>query len=260
MYEVPSPNPGQRLGWRGTIEIQPPKVSDTEVLQSQWTLFLPKDFRYVKFGGAMREEITDRGWDTFFGGLQLFVPHVGPALATPEESQQTAPPELPAVKTAGFDTHIQKEGVSVTLRRLDAPSEIAVAYRGKTYAATLEAIACLLAFFGGVRLLGRSRQTRFAYFILVGVGALIVAGAVNPRAAGVWQSIYVGVLLALFVWLAFGLWALLRTTPARIAPFFKRKPKQKTQRFTKEPPPVTTPPPIVPPPPGPQPPPVGPAL
>jgi hypothetical protein len=55
VYEVPSPNPGRRLGWRGSFEIQPPKLSDTEVLQTKWTLFLPQDYRYVQFDGAMGE-------------------------------------------------------------------------------------------------------------------------------------------------------------------------------------------------------------
>ena len=74
------------------------------------------------------------------------------------------------------------------------PAEIGVAYRGKTYAATVEAIACLLAFAVGVSLLGR-RARRALHYFSVGLGALIVAGAVNPRGAGFWQAIYLGVFL-----------------------------------------------------------------
>jgi hypothetical protein len=237
VYETPSPNPGQRLGWHGTFHIEPPTLGDTEALQTEWTLYLPQDFRYVKFGGAMRENVGDRGWETFFGGLQVFVPHVGPSLPEPEEAAENQMPELPEVKTAGFDTQIQKEGVSVTLHRLDAPAAIAVEYRGKTYAATVEAIACLLAFFGGIRLLGRSRQSRFAYFIFVGLGALIIAGAVNPRSAGIWQAIYLGVFLSVLVWLLVGSWKWLRAAAGWVVRFFKRPARQKTQRFVKTPPP-----------------------
>ena len=39
------------------------KLGDTEVLQTKWTLYLPQDYRYVKFDGAMREAISRRGWD-----------------------------------------------------------------------------------------------------------------------------------------------------------------------------------------------------
>jgi hypothetical protein len=251
VYETPSPNPGQRLGWRGTFHIEPPTLGDTEALQTEWTLYLPRDFRYVKFGGAMRENVGDRGWDSFFGGLRVFVPHVGPALPEPEEVEQNKLPELPEAKTAGFDTQIQKEGVSVTLRRLEAPAAIAVEYRGKTYAATVEAIACLLAFFGGVRLLRRSRESRFGYFLFVGVGALIVAGAVNPRGAGIWQAIYMGVFLSVLVWFGFGFWKRLREAPGQVTRFFKRSAQPKVPHLVRATPSGVPPNPPPMPPPGP---------
>jgi len=253
VYETPSPDPGRRLGWRGTFEIEPPTLGDTEALQTEWTLYLPRDFRYVKFGGSMREAVGARGWDDFFGGMQVFVPHVGPALPPPLEITQDQLPKMPEVKTAGFDTQIQKEGVRVTLRRLDAPAAIAVEYRGKTYAATMEAIACMLALFGGIRLLGRSRQARFAYFIFVGVGALIVAGAVNPRSAGIWQAIYLGVFLSVLVWCALGLGKWLRAALGWLSRLFKRMAQPRVPHIVKATPPSVSPGPT------PQPPPSGPA-
>ncbi len=236
VYEVPSPRPGERLGWRGTIDVQPPKLGDTEVLQTMWTVYLPQDYRYVQFGGAMREAVSRRGWDRLFHAFRLFVPRVGPALTVPDAPERSEPPELPAVKSVGFDTQIQKEGVSVTLRRLDAPAEIHAAYRGKTYAATVEAIACLLAFFAGVRLLGASRQTRFAYFAFAGLGALIIAGAVNPRAAGFWQAVYLGVFLSALVWLVCGVWGWIRAMSGRISRLFQRKPRAPVVEPPPEPP------------------------
>ncbi len=238
VYEVPSPKPGERLGWRGTLDIQPPKLSETGVLQTKWTLRLPADFRYVNFGGSMREGVSVRGWDRLFHGMRFFIPRVGPAAMTTGFAEQDEAPPLPPVKTAGFDTQIQKEGVAVTLRRLDAPSEIRVAYRAKTYAATIQAIACLLAFFGGVRLLGRPGQTRLAYFAFVGLGALIIAGAVNPRAAGFWQAIYLGVFLSALTWLVCGTWKWLRGLPERAASLFARKPAPPKAAPPTVPPPV----------------------
>ena len=240
VYEVPSPKPGERLGWRGALDIQPPKLSDTEVLQTKWTLWLPADFRYVKFEGSMRETINRRGWEKFWSRIRLFVPRIGPPPPGVSVAKKAEPRSLPAVKIAGFDTQIQKEGVAVELRRLDAPAEIRAAYRGKTYAATIEAIACLLALFGGIRLLGRERQTRFAYFAFIGLGALIIAGAVNPRAAGFWQAIYAGVFLSALAWLASGCWKWLRAIPDRTSRLFARKP------VSPQAPPPSTPPPIPP--------------
>jgi len=206
VYEVPSPSAGRRFGWRGSFDIQPPQLADVAVLQTRWTLYLPPDQRYVKFGGSMREEVGPRGWEGFWDLFSLFVPQIGPQRPGSGWPEQTEPPTLPAANKGGFDTHIQKEGTSVTLRRLAAPAPVSVSYRGKTYAATIEAALCALAFFVGVSLLRASRQMRFAYFMVVGVGALIVAGAVDPRAAGKWQAIYLGVFLALIIWVVLGTW------------------------------------------------------
>ena len=172
----------------------------------------------------MRETINQRGWDRFWSRIRLFVPRVGPPVPGMSAQKLPEPPALPPVKTAGFDTQIQMDGAKVMLRRLDAPSAISVAYRGKTYAATIEAIACLLAFFGGLRLIGRAGPVRLTYFVFVGFGALIVAGAVNPRAAGLWQAIYAGVFLSAVVWFACGWWKWLRAQPERISRLFARKP------------------------------------
>jgi hypothetical protein len=213
VYEVPSPRPGQRLGWRGTLHLDPPKLAGTDVLQSRWTLFLPRDYRYVSFTGSMREVLGPRGWDHFFGGLRFFVPDVGPALPAPITVENNEPPELPPVKSAGFDTQIQKEGVAVALRRLDDAAPIAVGYRGRGYAATVEAIAFLLALFGGVRAFAAPPIARLRYFVFVGLTALVISGAVNPRGAGFWQAIYSGVALSVVLWVAWGVLRWLGSRP-----------------------------------------------
>ncbi len=205
VYEVPSPHPGQRLGWRGTLHLEPPHLNGLETLQSRWTLYLPPDHRYVGFASPMREVQTERGWDLFRAGLDFFVPQFGPVSPGPDSAEQAEPPELPAPKTAGFNTDLQREGLEVTLRRLGEPAAIDVAYRAKGYAATVEALAFLLALAGGILLMGSSRRARFFYFLVVGLGALIIAGAISTRGAGFWQAIYLGALTALVVWLVVGL-------------------------------------------------------
>ena len=67
IYEVPAPKPGSGLWPRGTIKSAPPVLADnTEVMQTQWTLYLPSGYRYVKFSGPMRENLAEqRGWNVF---------------------------------------------------------------------------------------------------------------------------------------------------------------------------------------------------
>ncbi len=239
VYEVASPHPGKKLGWRGKIALQPPQLGSVGVLQSKWTLYLPPEHRYIKFGGAMRAEASPTGWESFRNKFDLVLPQVGPATVQPNSSEQAEPPDLPAPKSAGFDTQIQREGLKVSLRRLDAPAAIGVVYRSRGYSAAVEAIACLLAFAIGISLLGASRRARFHYFIWVGLGALIIAGAVDPRGARFWETIYLGVFLAVPVWLTAGFWKwLLRMF---------RRPHEEARSFT--PPPPMSPPPSAPPPP-----------
>jgi len=201
VYEVPAEKPGEKLGWRGNFDLDPPKLSDVKVLQTQWTLFLPASQRYVDFGGAMREDVGAFGWERIARGFRFFLPQIGPAAPSALNVPHAAPPPLPAPKRTGFDTQLRKEGVRVDLRRMDAPATVNVSHRGKTFAFLTEAIAALLAFAGGIALLRHGRGAKWAYFIFVGLGALVVSGEVNPRGAGMWQMISGGVLAGVGVWL-----------------------------------------------------------
>ena len=204
VYEVASPNPGQKLGWRGHLDIAPPQLADVKVLQSRWTLYLPASQRYVDFGGAMREDFGAFGWERLARGLRLFIPQVGPAAPPVLGDAHAQPPQLPVAKSAGFDTQLRREGSRVELRRMDAPALVQVRHRGKTYAFLIEALAALLAFAGAIRMLGRGRSARWSYFIFIGLGALVVSGAVHPRAAAPWQMAALGVFAGAAIWIIGG--------------------------------------------------------
>ena len=88
---------------------------------------------------------------------------------------------------------------------MDAPETVKVSHRGKTFAVLTEALAALLAFAGGIALLRRGRGEKWAYFIFVGLGALVISGTVNPRSAGMWQMISIGVFAAVGIWLICGI-------------------------------------------------------
>ncbi|MEI7820146.1 MAG: hypothetical protein WCK55_04445 [Verrucomicrobiota bacterium] len=201
VYEVPSAKPGEKLGWRGSFDLEPPQLAGVKVLQTRWTLWLPASQRYVDFGGAMREDVSVFGWENYTRRFRMFLPQIGPDSPATRGKQHTEPPPLPAPKSAGFDTQLRKEGVSVELRRLDAPATVNVAHRGKTYSFVVDAMAGLFAFAGAISMLRRDRSAKWAYFIFIGLGVLVISGAVNPRGASKWQHIYIGTLLGVAVWL-----------------------------------------------------------
>ena len=205
VYEVPSPNPGKKLGFRGNFKLDPPQLADVKVLQSKWTLYLPTTHRYAGFGGSMREEMGQRGWERVMRGIRLFVPQIGPPAPPSGTLQRSEPPELPTARTAGFDTQLRLEGMKTGLRRMDAPAAVEVAFRGKTYSFLVEAMLGILGFAGGIYCLRRNQQERWAYFIFVGLGALVISGVVNPRSAAPWQTLAFGVLGAAFIWIVPGI-------------------------------------------------------
>lgn len=204
VYEVPSAKPGEKLGWRGSFDLEPPQLAGVKVLQTRWTLWLPASQRYVDFGGAMREDVSVFGWERYARNFRMFLPQIGPAAPSTHGAQHTEPPPLPTPKSAGFDTQLRKEGVSVELRRMDAPAAVKVAHRGKTYSYVFEAMAALVAFAGAISMLRRDRAAKWAYFIFIGLGSLVISGAVNPRGAGPWQGIFVGTMIGVAVWLVCG--------------------------------------------------------
>lgn len=205
VYEIPSPDPGSRLGWRGTLQLEPPKLVGTRILQTKWTLFLPRDQRYVKFKGAMREDVGGAIWEVFVSDA-----------AYDHGNAHNEPPALPAPKATGFDTQIQKDGLSVVLRRLAEPAPTSISYRSRVYSATLASALLLLAFYGGIRLLGRSRVAKLRYFLFVGVGALIMSGAVDPRSAASWKAIYAGVFASSLIWIGWRFLTGLSGIPERV--------------------------------------------
>lgn len=200
VYEVPSPSPGEKLGWRGSFEIQPPQLADVKVLQTKWSLYLPVSHRYLGFGGAMRETFNSASVRRWPHLLWAVAQRLGPAAAGEGSVVVSQPPALPEMQGGGFDAPLRIEGGRYELRRMESPAAVTVSYRGKTYSFIVEAFMGLLAFIAGVALLRKGATERWGYFLIVGVGALILSGAVNPRAAGTWQAIFAGAFLAAVVW------------------------------------------------------------
>lgn len=207
IYEVPGPNAGRGLWPRGTIHVAPPVLTDAEIMQTQWRLYLPAGYRYVNFAGPMRESVSDkRGWDSFHDFFDRFVPNFGPAPAmNPPWANQVQALLQPAVAQNGGVDFVPTGVHPVILHRLDAPAEVGISYRSLAYYYTIEAILFFAALYFGIKLYRASREVKFAYVLFIGIGALIIAGVVDPRGAGKWNAIYLGVFVSLLYWLAGGI-------------------------------------------------------
>lgn len=204
VFEIPSENPGDQLGWFGSVMVRPAVLTDAEVLQSHVNLFLPNDYVYRSFKSAMRLPVERRGWTNFRNAFDWILPSLGPQVNPGLEEQWTDPPSLPPSAQTGFDIQIPREGQMFELHRLDAPAEIKIGFRSKAFAWFWEALFCLASFVGGVWMIWRPVRWRFAYFAGVGLLPLVIAGAVSPAAASFWQAIALGAFLAAILWLVFG--------------------------------------------------------
>ena len=218
VYSVSGESAGRSgLGAFGHLRAAPPVVEDTRTLQTEYSLYLPSGYRYVHLSSPMREIYTGWGWSWLRDLLDPFVPTLGPDQTQVACVEWQKPPPLPAASGGGFDSAAPKEGTPIVLRRLDRPAAVEISYRSLGYANTVEGLAFFVALGGGLALLGSSRGLRLTYFFLAGIGALVVAGAVAPRAGGFWTAIYLGVFVAALFWLAAGAFRWARRLSHRFA-------------------------------------------
>ena len=238
VYEVPSPHPGKKLGWRGKIALQPPQLGSVGVLQSKWTSICRRNIAISNLPARCAPKRS-----AHVDGREL--PQQVPTSSCLRSALRGRCSRIPAnrrsrricrrprardsIRRSSVRASRSRCGGSMRRRR----SAWSIVRGG--YSATVEALACLLAFALGVSLLKSSRRARFHYFIWVGLGALIIAGAVDPRGARFWETIYLGVFLAVPIWLGAGLgkWFIAR----------RRRPEPPLFVPPMNPPPVAPPPP-----------------
>ena len=230
VYEVPSPNPGKKLGAMGSVTFSPVELTDAEVLQSHLKLYLPEDYVYRSFKSAMRMPVATRGWDRFRNAFSWLIPSLGPQIPNQHANGWEQAPQMKANQQRGFDIQIPTEGRQFDLHRLDAPADVKIGYRSEAFAFFWEALLGLAAFVVGLLLLNKERRIKLIYFAAAGLGALIIAGAVAPTAASIWQAIYLGVFLAALVWLVFGI---LKKTK-RGAEWLNKKAKARSARMAEQ--------------------------
>jgi len=226
VYSIPSPDAGSKMGAFGRVQFVPAQIVDARVLESQLELHLPADYVYPRFRSAMRRSVGERGWASFRRMTDWLIPALGPNEERGHRDSHIhwkAPPELPADQSAGFDFEIPAGGQKILFHRLGSTDSVRAGYRSRTWAFTVDALACLLAFMGGLLLLRKPKflanlpwLTKTLYFCILGLGSLVIAGAIQPGSAGFWRAIFLGVLLAALVWLVIGLWKFFTGSVRRI--------------------------------------------
>ena len=140
----------------------------------------------------MRENL-ERGWKRFHDYFDRFVPNFGPTQAANPQPVYASQGQIPDGAFPDGGVGYAPTGVPpVVLHRLDAPAGIGIGYRSQAYYYMIEAILFFAALGFGIRLNWYS-GVKFAYACFVGI-SMVIAGVVDPRGAGKWEAIYLGVL------------------------------------------------------------------
>ena len=218
VYEISSANPGGELtDWSGDVPVAQLANADINVLQSRLSLYLPAEYRYTKFDGPMQLPAEARGWRNLRSALDFLVPALGPQVETGPVSRWQAPPSIPFEASSGFDVPMVREGQLFTLYRLDKPAAASVTFKSEKYLIAIDAALGLFAFLLGALLTGRTLRAKFVYFVVIGLGGLVVSGLVHPEMAPPAKAIFLGVLFAAGIWVLAGIWWLVkpRKRPAK---------------------------------------------
>jgi hypothetical protein len=174
------------------------------VLQSQLTLYLPREYVYLDFEGTMRPSPKASGWSDPQRRLRWLIPALGPDINPASNQGWNPPPPLPAESKGGFNLSLSADGQAFPLHRLDAPSATTITYRSAKLDAAVRYTAMIAAFLIGLLLLRKSIELKSTYFCIVGLGSLVLRGLMIPAWSPLWESVWIGTLLAVFVWLIVG--------------------------------------------------------
>jgi hypothetical protein len=217
LYEVPPEKESKALGMSGQFTVEPPKLN-AGIMQSQLTLYLPRDFVYLDFKGPMRPAPRAAGWSDPRRRLRWLIPSLGPDIEPVNDSGWAAPPALPAASTGGFNLDLPRDGQKFPLHRLDEPRAVTVHYRSATLDKAVFYLAMLGAFLVGILMTRRKVEVKAAYFGMAGLGSLVVRHLMTPAWAPLWEAVWLGTLLALVVWAIVGFLRMLTPVHRPAAP------------------------------------------
>lgn len=187
-FESPSANPGEKLGWWGSIAVNAPQVADVGIMETRHTVFLPAGWHYTSFDGPLTPESRNRSWQTMQSLVNDVLPAFGPQLDTLDQSSWSQVPAVAGDVRTLYGFQVQQQGHREVLHRLGPPAEIGVSFRGRRVTFFYQAIAFLLALVAGVRVWNGSTTDKLRYLGIFGLGAMLLTG--------LWSAANVPVLLA----------------------------------------------------------------
>lgn len=211
--------PDGEMGILGNLKIEPPELSGTRILQTNWLLFLPEEYVYTHFDGQMTEAHRYRsGWYRWRRYLDWAVPKPGMVEPPVQTVTQQARPMPGQQGESGPKVTIVEEGQRIQLRRLDAPTPVRVHYRKVAWNLVCEMLMFLLAILLGRDLVKRGKMKRLTYCLTAGILAVLVSVLVDPRTAGPYRAFYLGVFCLAVVWVILTLLALWPRRPWKSKP------------------------------------------
>ncbi len=206
VYSTPKQTDGTDgdMGWGGEFAVAPVVLTDADVLESQVTLYLPQEYVYLRFDGAMRRPVEHDNWSRFRRALQWLTPALGPDAVEDHLPHWNEAPDRPTGNGGGFDFDLSREGSEFVLHRLDRPAEIGIGYRSRVLSYTLEAVFGIAALGVGLLLIPFQQAIKVAYAFVAGFGSLVLGGLSGPGWAPGWHMVFFGVLISVGVWIGLG--------------------------------------------------------
>ena len=202
VFASPSSNPGEKLGWWGSIAITTPQVADVGIMETQHTLFLPpNEWHYTGFSGPLSEESHQRSWRMMQGIVNEVLPAFGPQLDTLDQEQQSRMPSVDGDIRTLYGSQVQQQGHREVLHRLGPPAEIGVSFRGRRITFFYQALAFLVSLIAGVRCWNRSPQEKLRYLTIFGLGAMLLTGLFSAANVPVLLAAMLAAMLLMFAWI-----------------------------------------------------------
>ena len=204
VYEVPSEEAGRKMGWWGSIHIEPPTLLEvTKVLEAHHALYLPESHDYTAFDGPMTLSVRDRGWARFRGLVNSLVPALGPAFTQSQGDWNTVP-AIPADQKAAFDFQVPTQGRSVVLHRLGEPAATDVSFRTRGFSYFLEGVVFFVVLALGLARWRAPLRAKFRYLLIFGVGGILLTGILTPANGQVTKGAVFAAGIMALVWTVCG--------------------------------------------------------
>ncbi|HBJ87269.1 MAG TPA: hypothetical protein DDZ88_26120, partial [Verrucomicrobiales bacterium] len=202
VFESPSANPGEKLGWWGSIAVSAPQVADVGIMETRHTLFLPgEEWHYTKFSGALSPESKDRSWRTMRNFMNEVLPAFGPQLDTLDQSQWSQIPAVAGDVRMLYGFQVQPQGHREVLHRLGPPAEIGVSFRGRRVTFFYQALAFLIALVAGARCWHGTQTEKLRYLAIFGLGAMLLTGLFSAANVPVLLAAMLAAMIVMFLWI-----------------------------------------------------------